>query len=158
GSHYAAWSGRTVIFSWDFMFVAAGAITGMRASATMLVSGTLCWAVLVPVLQAQGVIEVAGFAAIVQWTLWFGASCMVTAGLLSFALTWRTAVSAFRGLGEMFTFRPAAASEEGRIEAPMSWFGLGQIVSLIALAWLGHACFGMPVWQTAIAVVLSFWL
>ena len=30
GSHYAAWSGRTVIFSWDFIFVAAGAIIGMR--------------------------------------------------------------------------------------------------------------------------------
>jgi uncharacterized oligopeptide transporter (OPT) family protein len=28
GSHYAAWAGRTVIFSWDFIFLAAGAITG----------------------------------------------------------------------------------------------------------------------------------
>src|SRR5205814_7306571 len=46
----------------------------------------------------------------------------------------------------------------GRIEAPMSWFAVGQIVSLVALAWLGHASFGMPVWETAIAVALSFWL
>src|SRR5690606_23248143 len=77
GSHYQAWSDRTVVFSWDFIFLAAGAITGMRVCATMLVSGTLCWAVVVPVLQNEGVIEGAGFAAIVQWTLWFGASCMV---------------------------------------------------------------------------------
>ena len=84
GSHYAAWSGRTVIFSWDFIFVAAGAIIGMRVCATMLVSGSLCWAVVVPVLQAKGVIEGAGFAAIVQWTLWFGASCMVAAGTVEF--------------------------------------------------------------------------
>src|SRR6516162_7378053 len=69
GSHYAAWSGRTVIFSWDFIFVAAGAIVGMRVCATVLISGTLCWAVVVPVLQMQGVIAGAGFAAIVQWTL-----------------------------------------------------------------------------------------
>ena len=40
----------------------------------------------------------------------------------------------------------------------MSWFAVGQIVSLVALAWLGHASFGMPVWETAIAVALSFWL
>src|ERR1700749_4664044 len=68
GSHYEAWSGRTVVFSWDFIFVAAGAITGMRVCATILISGTLCWAVVVPILQGHGVIEGQGFAAIVQWT------------------------------------------------------------------------------------------
>ena len=158
GSHYDAWAGRTVVFSWDFIFLAAGAITGMRVCATMFVSGTLCWAVVVPVLQANGVIEGAGFAAIVQWTLWFGASCMVAAGLLSFALSWRTALSAFRDLGQMLSFRSAPTSEAGRIEAPMSWFAAGQIVSLVALAWLGHASFGMPIWESVIAVLLSFLL
>src|SRR6195256_1499968 len=158
GSHYEAWSGRTVILSGDFIFLAAGAITGMRVCATMFVSGTLCWAVVVPVLQANGVIEGAGFANIVQWTLWFGASCMVAAGLLSFALSWRSAIRAFRDLGQMLSFRSANATEHDRIEAPMSWFAVGQIVSLVALAWLGHASFGMPVWESAIAVALSFWL
>jgi putative OPT family oligopeptide transporter len=158
GSHYEAWAGRTVVFSWDFIFLAAGAITGMRVCATMLVSGTLCWAVVVPILQSNGVIEGAGFAAIVQWTLWFGASCMVTSGLLSFALSWQTALSAFHDLGRMLSFRSVAASAPERIEAPMSWFAAGQIVSLIALAWLGHASFGMPVWESVIAVALAFWL
>jgi putative OPT family oligopeptide transporter len=158
GSHYEAWSGRTVVLSWDFIFLAAGAITGMRVCATMLVSGTLCWAVVVPVLQAKGVIAGAGFAAISQWTLWFGASCMVAAGLLSFALSWRTALRAFRDLGQMFSLRPAAAREESRIEAPMSWFAVGQVVSLVALAWLAHASFAMPVWQSVVAVALSFLL
>jgi putative OPT family oligopeptide transporter len=160
GSHYEAWAGRTVVFSWDFIFVAAGAITGMRVCATMLVSGTLCWAVVVPVLQAKGVIAGAGFATIVQWTLWFGASCMVAGGLLSFALSWRTALRAFHDLGEMLSLRatPAAAADHERIEAPMSWFAAGQIVSLVALAWLAHASFGMPVWQSVVAVALSFLL
>src|SRR5947208_7264875 len=158
GNHYEAWASRTVVFSWDFIFLAAGAITGMRVCATMFVSGTLCWAVVVPILQTNGVSEGAGFAAIVQWTLWFGASCMVAAGLMSFALSWRTALSAFHDLGQMLSFRSAAASEAGRIEAPMSWFAVGQIVSLVPLAWLGHASFGMPVWEEVIAVALSFWL
>src|SRR6516162_4177601 len=99
GSHYESWSARTVEFSWDLIFLAAGAIIGMRVCATMFVSGTLCWAVVLPVMQTKGVIEGAGFAAIVQWTLWFGASCMVAAGVLSFALRWHTALSAFRDLG-----------------------------------------------------------
>jgi OPT family oligopeptide transporter len=158
GSHYETWAGRTVFFSWDFIFLAAGAITGMRVCATMLVSGTLCWAVVVPILQTNGVIQGVGFAPIVQWTLWFGASCMVAAGLLSFALTWRTALSAFSDLRQMLSFRAAAASEAERIEAPMSWFAIGQIVSLIALAWLGHATFGIAIWESVIAVALSFWL
>ena len=158
GSHYEAWASRTVVFSWDFIFLAAGAITGMRVCATMFVSGTLCWGVVVPILHSNGVIEGAGFAAIVQWTLWFGASCMVAAGLMSFALSWRTALRAFHDLGQMLSFRSAAASEPERIEAPKSWFAVGQIVSLVALAWLGHASFGMPIWETVIAVALSFWL
>lgn len=159
GSHYEVWAGRTVVFSWDFIFLAAGAITGMRVCATMLVSGTLCWAVVVPILQAKGVVEGAGFAAIVQWTLWFGASCMVAAGLLSFALSWRSALRAFHDLGQMFSFRSATdASEHDRIEAPMSWFAAGQIVSFVALAWLGHVSFGIEIWEIAVAVVLSFWL
>ena len=51
--------------------------------------------------------------------------------------------------------RAPAGSELGRIEAieaPMSWFAAGQLVSLVALAWLGHVSFGMPVWQSIIAV------
>src|SRR5438876_10520645 len=83
---------------------------------------------------------------------------MEAAGLVSFALSWRTALSAFHDLGQMLSFRSAAASKPFRIEAPMSWFVVGQIVSLVALAWLGHASFGMPVWETAVAVALSFWL
>ncbi|MBV8837953.1 MAG: OPT/YSL family transporter, partial [Alphaproteobacteria bacterium] len=134
------------------------AIIGMRVCATMLISGTLCWAVVVPVLQAQGVITGAGFAPIVQWTLWFGASCMVAAGLLSFALSWRTALRAFHDLGQMLSFRSDATGDYGHLEAPMSWFAAGQIVSLVALAWLAHASFGMPIWQSVVAVVLSFLL
>jgi uncharacterized oligopeptide transporter (OPT) family protein len=158
GSHYETWAGRTVFFSWDFIFLAAGAITGMRVCATMFVSGTLCWAVVVPILQTNGVIEGAGFAPLVQWTLWFGASCMVAAGLLSFALTWRSALSAFSDLRQMFSSRPAATGEGWRIEAPMSWFAAGQIVSFVALAWLGYVSFGISIWESAIAVALSFWL
>ncbi len=49
-------------------------------------------------------------------------------------------------------------SEVDALEAPTSWFLAGQVVSLIALAWLAHATFQMPVWQSVVAVVLSFFL
>jgi OPT family oligopeptide transporter len=42
------------------------------------------------------------------------------------------------------------------IEAPSSWFLWGQVFSFVTLAYLGLVTFHMPVWQTAIAIVLSF--
>jgi putative OPT family oligopeptide transporter len=140
------WIGRTVEFSWDAVFVAAGAITGLRVCMSMLLSGTL-----------KGIIQGGGFRACVQWTLWAGTSCMVTASLLQFAFQWRTALSAFRGLGRKFSKgRQGGPSEMEAIETPGSWVMAGQLVSLVALAWLANYSFGMPVWQSVLAVILSF--
>jgi putative OPT family oligopeptide transporter len=152
---FKAWNGRTVTFAWDFIFVAAGAITGLRVCVTMFISGTLCWAVFVPALQSRGVITGSGFRDVVQWTLWFGTACMVSSGLLSFVLQWRSALRAFRSLGTMFS-RGGATDEIEAIETPMSWFAIGQLVSLVALAWLAHESFAMPWWQSTLAVLLSF--
>lgn len=154
---FKVWSGRTVCFSWDFIFVAAGAITGMRVCASMLISGTLCWAVFVPLLQHHGVVSGSGFRELVQWTLWGGTACMVTSGLLSFGLQWRSALRAFRSLGRMFGGgRPARWDALEAIETPGSWFVGGQLISLVVLAWMAHASFDMPWWQSVLAVALSF--
>jgi OPT family oligopeptide transporter len=153
------WIGRTVMFNWDPIFLAAGALSGLRVSASMFVGGTLCWAVFVPILQAQGVITESGFKEVVQWTLWGGVACMVTSGLLSFAMQWQSIVRAFRNVGRMFSrMESRTVSAVDAIETPMSWFIVGQLVSLIALGWLAHATFDMPFWQSAVAVVLSFFL
>ena len=153
------WIGRTVMFEWDPIFMAAGALTGLRVSASMMLGGTLCWAVFVPILQHQGVIAGSGFRDVVQWTLWGGVACMVTSGLLSFVMQWRSVFRSFRNLGGMFSgAERKAMSEVDALEAPTWWFLAGQVVSLLALAWLAHASFDMPVWQSVVAVLLSFFL
>ncbi len=151
-----AWMGRTVMLSWEPIFIASGMIIGMRVCASMLIGSILCWMVYVPYLQHAGIITGTGFRAGVQWSLWFGVPCMVTSSLLSFGMQWRSALRAFRGLGKMFSPSPAGLGEVEAIEAPMSWFAAGQIISLIALAGLAHATFGMPYWQCVVAVLLSF--
>jgi putative OPT family oligopeptide transporter len=151
-----AWMGRTVMLTWEPMFIAAGAITGLRVSWSMLLGGVTAWMIFVPILQHRGVIEGSGYATLVQWTLWGGVACMVTSSLLSFALQWRTAARAFTDLGRMFGRRSATADPLAAIETPSSWFITGQLVGFVGLAWLGHAVFGMPYWQTAVAVLLSF--
>ncbi|PYO55487.1 MAG: peptide transporter [Candidatus Rokuibacteriota bacterium] len=151
-----AWMGRTVMLSWEPMFIAAGAITGLRVGWSMLLGSVTAWMIFAPTLQHAGVIEGSGYGSIVQWTLWGGVACMVTSSLLSFALQWRTALRAFTDLGAMFSGRRDANDPVAAIETPSAWLLWGQIVGFVGLAWLGHVTFGMPYWQTAVAVLLSF--
>jgi uncharacterized oligopeptide transporter (OPT) family protein len=151
-----AWMGRTVMFNWDPIFIAAGAITGMRVCLSMLISGTLCWAIYVPILQSRGVFEGSGFRTVVQWTLWGGTACMVSSGLLNFLLQWKTSLRAFRHLGKMFQRGGQGEDPLDAIEAPTSWFLVGQVVSLIVIAYLAKTTFGMPYWLAALALVMSF--
>jgi putative OPT family oligopeptide transporter len=151
-----AWMGRTVLISWEPMFIAAGAITGLRVSASMLVGGVLCWMVYVPLLQGAGVTAATGYRDLVPWTLWGGTACMVTSGLLSFALQWRSALRAFGGVTRMLRRTTAGPDPMAAIETPGSWFVTGQLISLVALAWLAHQSFRMPVWQSVLAVLLTF--
>jgi uncharacterized oligopeptide transporter (OPT) family protein len=152
-----AWMGRTVMLSWEPMFIAAGAITGVRVCWSMLLGSVTAWMIFVPVIQARGIAEGSGYATLVQWTLWGGVACMVTSSLLSFALQWRTALRAFADIGAMFGGARASANDPmAAIETPASWFVAGQAVGFLGLAWLGHVTFGMPYWQTAVAVLLSF--
>jgi uncharacterized oligopeptide transporter (OPT) family protein len=152
-----AWMGRTVMITWEPMFIAAGAITGLRVCWSMLLGSVTAWMIFVPILQHRGIVEGSGYATLVQWTLWGGVACMVSSSLLSFALQWRTALRAFTDLGAMVGGGGRSAGDPvAAIEAPASWFIWGQIVGLVGLAWLGHRTFGMPYWQTALAVLLSF--
>ena len=151
------WMGRTVMFSWEPMFIAAGAITGLHVCWSMFLGSITAWMIFAPILQQRGIIQGEGYAAIVQWTLWGGVACMVTSSLLSFGLQWRTALAAFADLRAMFGGAKRDAHDPiAAIETPASWFIGGQLFGCIGLAWLGHRTFGMPYWETAVAVLLSF--
>lgn len=154
-----AWVGRTVTFTWDPIFIAAGMFVGMRVAASMLVGSVACWMIFVPLVQtyvpeAGGL---TGFRSLVQWTLWGGTACMVTSGILSVFFQWKSALRAFRGLGDMLMKRGDKKHDElAAIETPGSWFLIGQLVALVGLALMAHATFAMPYWQSFIAVLLSF--
>jgi putative OPT family oligopeptide transporter len=154
----AASIARTVTFVWDPVLMGAGTLMGIRAASSILFGGTLCWAVFVPILQARGIIIGDGYRVIVAWTLWGGVSCMVASGLLAFGLQWRAIGRAFRGLKGIFGGVRAKTTESDAIETPMSWFVIGQVVSLVALSWLAKVSFNLPIWESIVAVILSFFL
>ena len=151
------WTSRTVMMSWEPIFIASGAIMGMRVCVSILIGSIVCWMAYVPYLQNTGLISAhGGFRECVQWTLWPGVACMVFSSLLDLILKWRISLRAFTDLGKMFSPKSKSSSEMDAIETPMSWFAAGQLISLIAIALLAHASFGMPYWQSALAVVMSF--
>ncbi|MEW5702129.1 MAG: OPT family oligopeptide transporter [Candidatus Zixiibacteriota bacterium] len=154
-----AWMGRTVTFAWDPIFIAAGMFVGMRVAASMFIGSVLGWMIFVPLVQAYvpEASGLTGFRSLVQWTLWGGTACMVTSGILSVFFQWKSAVRAFKGLGDMLLRRGGGTRDKlDAVETPGSWFLIGQVIALIALAILGHITFDMPYWQSAIAVILSF--
>lgn len=155
-----SWYHRTVFLKGDLMFVGAGVLVGMKTSVSLLVGGTVCWMIFVPWLQSQGLISPqGGFRECVGWTLWGGTSCMVVASIISFLFQWKSITRSFSSLGSMFSLgKKKELSDVEKIETPMSWFLIGQIISLIALAYLAHISFNVDYWMSLLAVFLSFFL
>ncbi len=156
----------TVVFDHNPLMIAAGMLVGMRVSLWMLIGGiALAWGVgpwgweqvwTHPDTGAAVRAVTAPYKAWKEVGLWLGVAVLVSSGLVSFALQWRTILRAIGGLAG-----GAAEGEDPRVaatEVPMSWFGLGVLVAgtgAVVIAWL---YFDVPPIYGVLAVVLSFFL
>ena len=156
GEQGEAWLGKqTIGIECSTIMVAAGAIMGLRVGVSLLVGAIFFYGIVAPELIAQGWAQ-PGYRGIVSWTLWPATSLMLAAGLLSFALRWRTVIRAFRGLASIVG-RPANSSDPlARIEVPGSWFVFGVLVSGTACVVLGHLYFQVTWWVGILSVLLTF--
>ncbi len=127
----------------------AGAMLGLRTTASMLLGALLCHGVLAPRLLASG--GLAAPEAMLSWSLWPGAALLSSASLLHFALRGRALGRALRGLAP-----GRSASPVDGLQVPRSWFigGVG-VLSLAAVA-LTQVGFGIPAHLGLLAVGLSF--
>lgn len=145
----------------SLLMLGAGAIMGMRITLSMMVGAIAYFCFLAPWLIAHGILPAAGgYRDLVKWSMWPGASIMLTSGLLIFFLQWKTLVRAFSGLADIF--RPGAARSAddplSRLEIPGSWF-LGSFVVLgVLCVYLQNRFFHIPVWMGVVSVLLSFLL
>jgi OPT family oligopeptide transporter len=161
-------------FEPSLLLVAAGMIVGIRVSASMMLGSLVNYLVLVPYAMGLsdwhqtgksfiGHMEVAlgdsGELVIVKvtrWSLWLGTALMVTSGLTSFALGWRTILRALSGLGKKGDAGASANDPVARLEVPMKWFVVGMVpitVGLMVLCWMA---FGIHPALGLLSVVLSF--
>lgn len=164
----------TVAFEGSLLLMAGGGLMGLRTTTSMLVTAIVNYGFLAPyVRELGGITGDVKFRTIVTWSLWPGAAIMVTSGLLSVGLQWRTAVRAFSGLGQLFKPKKKAAATAGdgayregaiegevdpleKVEVPPSWFLGGVAFSTVGLAITGALAFDINPFFCVIAVALSF--
>lgn len=138
------------------MLVGAGAIMGIRVAWSQLAGALLNFGILAPWMHHQGVIEKLGYKGIVGWSVWFGSALLLTSGLLSFGLKWRTVTRAMGSVGA--AVKGGAAAQARDVEVPMRWFGIGFAVLAPVVVWAQWFFFGITPWLGAIAVVMSLFI
>lgn len=152
-------AGYTIQLELSLIMVGAGALMGMRVAMSQLIGAFLCYGVLAPWAYGQGAITgPLKYKTIVSWSVWIGASMMLTAGLLQFALAWRSVKRAFVDLARVL--RPASAARAAadplaRIEVPSTWFALGLFAFGPVAVFLQWRLFGIPGWMGVLTILLS---
>ena len=148
----------TVSMETSLIMVAAGGIMGWRTAWSILFGAILNYIVLAPYMVKIGAITELGYRGISSWSLWFGASVMVSAGFTSFLMQWKVALKAFASLKDLFSRKKRELTEIEKVEVPMSWFFWGILVGGTGIALIMLFAFDIPVWVSVLAVILSFFL
>ena len=149
----------TISFEGSVIMLGAGAIMGFRAAWSMLLGALLNYVLVAPWLFEQGIIgPKLGYKNIVAWSVWFGSSLLLTSGLLSFALQWKTIVRAVSSVGAAFNKNKSHLTEEMINEVPMSWFFWGIVCFAPIVIFLEWYYFEIKIWMGILSVFLSFFI
>jgi OPT family oligopeptide transporter len=147
----------TLGFDPSLILVGAGALMGIRAGVSLLVSALACYAVVGPYVLNHGWVDLTAFRT--RWALWPGVGLLVASGLTSFLLRWRTIGRAFSGLAKLLARDRAHESDPANdVEAPGSWFLVGTLLSGGACVILGAIFFQIAWWMGVLAVLATFFL
>lgn len=151
----------TISFEMSTIMIAAGAIMGWKIAWSLLLGGFINYTVLAPWMARLGAIhtENLGFRAIMAWSTWAGASLMVTSGLLTFALQWKTVLRAASGITSIFTKRKCSVEDPlACVEVPTSWFLIGSALAGAGCIGVLYFTFGTTVFMGIVAVIMTFFL
>jgi OPT family oligopeptide transporter len=161
GAPFKKW---TLAFDTSLLLLAAGAIMGWRSAWSMMLGSLFNYFALAPYGVKIGAIAEIKYKNIVGWTVWYGSSLLLVAGLLSFAFSAKQIARAFGDLGRVFKKKgetDAPEPEEDpleRVEVPMSWFAMGMLTFTPIVVVLGMLFFGMKWWMGILGVAMSFFI
>ncbi|WP_225412445.1 OPT family oligopeptide transporter [Stigmatella hybrida] len=136
--------------------VGAGALLGLRITASLCLGALLMHGLVGPHVFASGLLPAGGgLQDLLTWSLWPGAAALTTSSLLRFALQARALKRAWQGLRSL---RGSVPQPVDALQVPRRWLVGGIAVLALAAVWLAFTGFGVPVPHAALAVVLSFFL
>jgi|SoiMethySBSTD1v2_1073268.scaffolds.fasta_scaffold03098_18 putative OPT family oligopeptide transporter len=133
--------------NWSLLSLGSGMLVGMRINASMLLGTIAGWMVAPYLLLRYGVISSTFTRTdVLFWVMWPATAMMVSGGLTALALRWSILKRTFSRLSgvraDVTTF-------------PLQWVVIGVITLAIALMLLQQVTFGIPMWLTGIAILLS---
>jgi uncharacterized oligopeptide transporter (OPT) family protein len=131
----------------SLLSIGSGFLISQRVNTWMLLGGVLGWLIAPLLLMHYGVLhDHPSRSQVLYWVLWPGVGMMLAGGLTTLVLRWRLLLAALRALRSV-----DAASDE----FPLPWV-LGGVAGLsIAFCVIQWRFFGLPIWMSAISVVLS---
>ncbi len=147
----------TLALEGSVLMLGAGALMSFRTGWSLLLGALVAFGVIAPQLFEAGVITEVGYKPIAAWTVWLGASVLVSSGLVSFAFQWRSVVQSLTALKSLVQKKRDSdvADPMADIEAPAWWFPLGFLVFGPPVVLLGWYAFGIPWWAGLLALPLS---
>lgn len=133
--------------SLSLLSLGSGMLIGLRVTLSMGLGMLISWVVLPGPLLSRGAIDAATFQSAVRWVMWPATGLMVAGGLTSLALKWRVVAKTFTHL--------RVDAIRGSTDFPMKWVLWGSLGLGAALCGVQYVSLGMPIWVSAIAILLS---
>ncbi|HEV7158581.1 MAG TPA: OPT family oligopeptide transporter [Caulobacteraceae bacterium] len=133
--------------AYSLLSVGTGMIVGLRINFWLLLGSAIGWILAPWLLIGHGVLpNHATRTAVLYWVMWPGIGMIMAGGLTSLFMRWKLLAAAFKSLTE--------ASASGQ-EFPLKVIVIGVGVLTVILCVLQKWFFGLPVWMTLLAVILS---
>lgn len=138
-------AGMGVGLSYSLLSIGSGMIIGLRISFWLMVGVCVGWLFAPLQLIQNGILpDSPTRTQVLFWLMWPAIGMIVAAGMTILAVRWKLLAEAFRGLGGV-----------SGGDVPLSLVFLGVIGLAAALCYLQEQYFGMPIWMSVVAIVLS---
>jgi len=142
--------------AWSPLLLAIGGIIGLRTAISLFIGSILGWVIGGPLLAFYGLINPEAKRAIISWTIWPSIGLITAGGLIPILFDMSMYKRAFQIFKREKNDTFISNSPEQQKSIPLTWWGGGILFGIIGCAITAWIAFSVPVWQSLIAIILSF--
>ena len=133
--------------AWSMLSLGSGALVGLRINISMMLGATMSWVIAPLALTSLGwIVPEPKRNEVLFWVMWPATGMLVAGGMTALALRWKVLIRTFKSLGD---------ARLGSQDFPLKWVGLGVAIAAPALIFIQWVNLGIPMWMTALSIILS---